>query len=85
MEEVAVVDPRSDAERVEVDELEATIVTTLEDQGLEDLARTFETVRMAAALDARMPPELAFLFARLGELPQPVAVFLSTEPGRAPA
>jgi hypothetical protein len=77
-------DPRDDAQRAEVALREQEIVDELEARGLERLARQFERVRLLAVTDPDMPPDIAASIARLSDLPQPVAVFLSTEPGTVP-
>ena len=49
-----------------------------------ELARELETVRLVAVSDPDFPADLANDLHRLSDLPQPVAVFLSSDPGSAP-
>ena len=76
VDQVSVYEPRSQAEQAETRRIDRQIVDRLEAEGLHDLAGTFERVRMAAAIDARMPADLAAVFDRLNAIPQPVAVFV---------
>ncbi len=84
MQELASFDPRTPAQRHRVDDAEAEIVAELERRGLPELARELETVRLVAVSDPDFPADLATKLLRLSDLPQPVAVFLSSDPGSAP-
>jgi hypothetical protein len=84
VEQVGVVDPRTPAERAEVDTMVARSIERLEEAGFPDLARRFREVRTGIVGDPRIPWDVNFSLARLRAIPEPTAVFLSTDPEDRP-
>ena len=84
MQELASFDPRTPEQRRHVRDTEEEMVAELQRRGLPALARELETVRLVAVSDPDFPADLARKLHRLSDLPQPVAVFLSADPGSAP-
>lgn len=79
--EVARVDPRTDEQIAEYDRIRTHVIDTLTAEGLDDLVPAVDTNTFGLAADHRLPASLAAPLHRLGDIPQPLAVFI-WEPDR---
>jgi hypothetical protein len=82
-EQVAFVDPRTDAQRARFVELRAEVVAELQRLGLDDLVPRVDDNLFGAAVDRRVPEALAGRMQAMLRLGVPTAVFVSP-PGSQP-
>lgn len=82
--EVAVFDPRTDLQRQQVRDTEAQVHDELVRRGLDDIAEEFDTARLVAVSNPDFPAALYGQIDALSALPQPIAVFMASEPGSGP-
>lgn len=82
--QVAVFDPRTDLQRQQVRDTEAQVHDELVRRGLDDVAEEFETARLVAVSNPDFPADLFGQIGALSALPQPIAVFMTPEPGSGP-
>ncbi len=74
--EIGAVDPRTEAERAELDELRAEVRATLEELGLDDVLAQLEDNLFGAAIDGRVPEATQDQMGRMLEIGGPLAVFV---------
>lgn len=74
--EIASVDPRDTAERVEQRRLRAEVTATLRDLGLDDLVPELDDNLFGAAIDERVPDATQEQMGRLLEIGGPLAIFV---------
>ena len=82
--EVAYVDPRSEGERAEFDDLRTFVLDRLAEQRLDDVAAMVDTNLFGASLDERIDDDVAVAMARMLIIGEPAAVFVvpvGAEPG----
>lgn len=80
--EIASIDPRSAAERVEQDELRASVIATLRDLGLAELVVKVDDNLFGAAIDRRVPDATQQQMGRMLEIGGPLSIFV-VPPGTA--
>ena len=74
--EVASVDPRTAAEREELDELRAEVTATLQALGLDELVPRLQDNLFGAAIDERVPDATQEQMGRMLEIGGPLAIFV---------
>jgi hypothetical protein len=74
--EIASVDPRTDAEREELDRLRAEVTATLVDLGLDELVPELQDNLFGAAIDERVPDATQEQMGRMLQIGGPLAVFV---------
>ena len=79
---VAYVDPRTDAQRAEQDELRQGVIAEIEALGFDELVARVDENLFGAAIDGRLPEDLQERMGRMLELGTPLAVFV-VPPGTA--
>jgi hypothetical protein len=74
--EIAAVDPRTEADRAELDELRDEVTVTLQELGLDDVLAQLEDNLFGAAIDERVPDATQDQMGRMLEIGGPLAVFV---------
>lgn len=74
--EIASVEPRTDAQLEELDELRAEVSAALQDLGLDELVPRLEDNLFGAAIDERVPDAVQEHMGRMLEIGGPLAVFV---------
>jgi hypothetical protein len=74
--EIASVDPRSDAELAELDQLRAEVTATLQDLGLDELVSELALNLFGAAIDERVPDATQEQMGRMLQIGGPLAIFV---------